>query len=93
MKSYISKALDNYSKVFKIPKGLPPIHDHDHAIHFILGNFPPKIRPYRYPYAQMSEIERIIAEMLEVEIIRPSQSYFSTQVVLVHKKDGSWCMC
>eukprot|EP00253_Pinus_taeda_P032134 PITA_32134 len=31
--------------------------------------------------------------MLEVGIIQPSQSFFSTTVVLVHKKNGSWRMC
>ena len=56
-------------------------------------NVPPNIRPYIYPYAQKSEIERMVAEMLEASIIQPSQSFFSAPVVLVHKKYGSWCMC
>ena len=80
------KILDNHSKVFETPKGLPPIHDHDHAIHFILGSVPPNIRPYKYPYVQKSEIERMIAEILEAGIIQPSQSCFSTLVVLVYKR-------
>ena len=85
--------MDNHSKVFETPKGLPPIRDHDHVIHLIPRSFPPNIRPYRYPYVQKSEIECMITEMLEAGIIQPSQISFSTPVVLVHKKDGSWCMC
>jgi len=69
LKSFISldlqKLLDNHSKVFVTPKGLPPIRDHDPAIHLILGSVPINIRPYRYPYAQKSEIECMVAEMLE----------------------------
>eukprot|EP00253_Pinus_taeda_P007903 PITA_07903 len=61
---YIQKVLDNHSKVFETPKGLPPIRDHDHAIHLIPRNVPPHIRPYRYPYTQKSEIECMVAEML-----------------------------
>ena len=87
------KILDNHSKVFETPKGLPPIRDHDHAIHLIPGIIPPNIRPYIYPYVQKSGIERMIVKMLEAGIIKPSQSSFSAPVVLVHKKDGSWCMC
>ena len=79
--------------MFETPKGLPPIHDHDHAIHLIPGSVPPNIGPFRYPYFQKSEIEHMIAEMLEAGIIQHSQSSFSTPVVLVHKKDGSWRMC
>ena len=85
--------MDNHSKVFETPKGLQLICDHDHAIHLIPGIFPPNIRSYRYPYVQKSEIERMIAEMLEDGIIQPSQSSFSALVVLVHNKDGSGHMC
>ena len=35
----------------------------------------------------------MVEEMLEVGIINPSQSSYSPPVVMVHKKDGSWCMC
>jgi hypothetical protein len=86
--------IDKNSKVFEdIPKGLPPTRNHDHDIHLIPGSVPPKIKPYSYPYAQKSEIESMVEEMLEVGIIRPSQSSYSASVVMVFKKDGSWCMC
>jgi hypothetical protein len=54
---------------------------------------PPNIMPYIYPYAQKSEIECMVEEMLEVGIIRPIQSSYSAPVVMVFKKDGSWRMC
>ena len=86
--------IENHSKVFEdIPKGLPPTWYDDHAIYLIPGNIPPNIRPYRYPCSQKSEIEHMVEEMLEVGITQPSQSSFNSWVVMIHNKDGSWCMC
>jgi hypothetical protein len=86
--------IDKNSKVFEdIPKGLPPTQNHDHDSHLILHSVTPNIRPYRYPYAQKSEIERMVEEMLEASIIRPTQSSYSAPVVMVFNKDGSWRMC
>ena len=50
----IQNVLDNHSKVFDTPKSLPPVRDHDHAIHLIPRSVPPNIKPYIYPYAQRS---------------------------------------
>jgi hypothetical protein len=35
----------------------------------------------------------MIQEMLEVDIVQPSQSAFYSPVVMVTKKDGSWHVC
>jgi hypothetical protein len=86
----IQKFIDNNSNIFEeTPKGSPPVRDHMHVIHFQLGSVPPNIRPYRYPYVQNSEIESMIQEMLESKIIQPSQSAFSSPMVMVTKNDGS----
>ena len=82
----LQKVLDNHSKVFETPIGLPTMRDHDHAIHLIPGSVPPNIRPYRYPYAQKSEIKRMVAEMLEAGIIQPSLSSFSAPIVVAPRQ-------
>ena len=90
----LQRVIDKHSKVFEyIPKVLPHPRDNDHAIHLIPGSVPPNIRPYRYPYGQKRKIERMVEEMLEASIIRPTQSSYSALVVMVYKKEGSCHMC
>lgn len=53
----------------------------------------PNIRPYKYPHYQKIEIEKLIDEILEAGLIRPSISPYSSPIILVKKKDGGWRFC
>ncbi|XP_071913952.1 uncharacterized protein [Coffea arabica] len=92
-KHQLELLLTNYNEVFEEPMILPPARMHDHRIYLKEGTQPINVRPYRYPAFQKGEIERLVTEMLDNGVIRPSNSPFSSPVVLVKKKDGTWRMC
>ena len=89
----IQTILQKFNTVFNEPKGLPPPRSHDHQIQLQAGAKPTNARPYRYPYYQKEEIEKLVKEMLKAGIIQPSQSPYASPVLLVRKADGSWRMC
>ena len=86
----VSEILQEFESVFAPPTCYPPTWPFDHAIPLIPGALPMQVRPYRYPPAVKDEIERQVTDMLKSGIIQPSNSPFSSSVLLVKKKDGSF---
>lgn len=76
-----------------MPEQLPPARSFDHRVHLLPGTKPVNVRPYRYPYFQKNEIEQQVKEMLEQGIIQRSSSPFSSSVLLIRKKDGTFRFC
>ncbi|KAL0550402.1 hypothetical protein IC582_014912 [Cucumis melo] len=89
--SPVLSVLDQFMDVFEWPDKLPPKRDIEHHIHLKEGTDPINVRPYRYCYHQKEEMEKLVREMLSSGVIQPSTSPFSSLVLLVKKKDGSWC--
>ncbi|KAJ0493125.1 putative nucleotidyltransferase, Ribonuclease H [Helianthus annuus] len=54
---------------------------------------PVNVRPYRYPRYQKEIMTSLIQDMLKDGVIKPSNSPYSSPVLLVRKKDGSWRFC
>lgn len=89
----IATLLFEFTRVFGIPQGLPPSRTQDHHIHLYPDSTPVNVKPYRYPQCQKEVMTQMIQEMLKEGIIKPSTSPFSSPVLLVRKKDGTWRFC
>ncbi|KAL4308599.1 hypothetical protein GQ457_01G021920 [Hibiscus cannabinus] len=89
----MQQILDEFADVFSKPHGLPPSHSIDHAVTLVPQSSPVKVRPYRYTHFQKQEIEKLVVDMLQEGIIQPSNSPYSSPVLLVRKKDGTWRFC
>ena len=62
--------------------------------HIDTGDEPPfKHRAYRLPQMKYDEMKKQVMTLADKGIIRPSTSNWSSNVLLVKKKDGSWRMC
>jgi hypothetical protein len=88
----IKALLQTFNHVFADPTGLPPFRGQNHQINLKRPQ-PINVRSYRYPYFQNIEIEKIIRELLNSIVTRPSQSPFLATILLVRKANGSWRLC
>lgn len=54
---------------------------------------PVRSKPYPIPYAIQGEIEKELQQMLDLDIIEPSESPYSSPMLIVKKKDGGNRIC
>jgi hypothetical protein len=90
----LQSILSQHQAIFNNPHGIPPFCNvHDHYIPIVQGILPYNVLPYRHPFAQKNEIEKIVQELLEASVIRPSNNHYTSIVVMVLKKEITWHMC
>ena len=59
----------------------------------LTSDVPVRLKPYPLPFASRQVVEKEVKTMLELGVIEPSKSSYSSPVVLVSKKDGSVRFC
>lgn len=89
----VEQKLYQYVAVFQKPTGLPPLRGREHSISLQANASPVSVHPYRYPHAHKESMEKLVQEMLADGLIRPSQSPYSSPVLLVKKKDNTHRFC
>lgn len=70
--SPVQTIINSYEDIFQTPKSLPPTRKEDHLIPIMEGSHPVNLNPYKCPYLQRIEIEKMVKEMLDSGIIRHS---------------------
>jgi len=78
--------LDEFKDLFSDRPGLcdTVVHRIQTTVDFV----PRQMRPYRVPEAVKPEVDRQISELLDMGLIRPSNSPMASPIVCVAKKDG-----
>ena len=85
--------MHEFADILKEPAGRPPIRGVNHCISLKDDSKPINVRPYCYAYYQKEEIEKQVHKMLNSGLIKPSTNPFSSLVLLVKKRDGTWRFC
>lgn len=86
----IASFTHQFSELFQNPTDLSPSRPTNHAIHLLPNSKSVNVYPYQYPYFQKQEIEKQVEFMLQKGFIHPNTNPFSSPVILVKKRDGTW---
>ena len=89
-REHLEVLLQKYWDVFKSEPGKTnAIKQFTHAT----DSSPVKQRSYRLPHAYWEEVKQELKAMLAEGVIEPSQSDWTSSIVLVRKKNSSICLC
>jgi hypothetical protein len=90
----LQSILSRHQDIFNNAHGLSPSHDiNDHSIPLVPSSLPLILHSYSHPLSQKNEIDKFVQEFLEVGVICLSTSSYSSLVVMVLNKEGTWHMC
>jgi hypothetical protein len=91
----IANLLQEYMDVFpsELPPGIPPLRGIGRKIDLVLAASLPNRAAYRANPKETKEIQQQVQDLLDRGYIHESLSPCPVPVLLVPKKDGSWCMC
>ncbi|KAK3746869.1 hypothetical protein QZH41_008128 [Actinostola sp. cb2023] len=82
--------LESFTDLFTTKPGKTNLESHQIQL---TTDEPIRVRPYTVPYSQRKVIQDEVQAMLREDIIEPSNSSYSSPIVLVKKKDGSNRFC
>ena len=87
----LQSILSGHQDIFNTPHGLlSSCSIHDHSIPLMSSSLPPNVRPYRHPISSKNEIDKIVQELLKASVIRSSTGPYSSPIVMILKKEGTW---
>ena len=89
-KRSLLKTLLSFPDVFDNSLGHTPVIVHNIGTG---ASSPIRQQPRRLPYHQRAEVEKQVHDMLAQGAIQPSTSPWSSPIVLINKKDGSYRFC
>jgi hypothetical protein len=89
----IAAVLEEFTDVLVETTSLSPHKEYDHTIPLLPNSAPINTRPYMYSPLYKDEIEKQVRTLLDTGLITTNTSPFSSPVLLVQKKDGTWRFC
>ena len=92
-KEPIEKLIEKYADCFHLKEeklGTTTVISHKIPT---INDIPVNVRPYRFPHALKTELDKQLKEMLDNEIIEPSCSNYSSPVFLVAKTADKIFFC